>query len=253
MRSYILEETNWRMLKDQRPEVVVLPWGATEAHNYHLPYGTDNYIAARLAAECAKKAGKKGVNVMVLPTLPFGVNTGQPDILLDMNMNPGTQFMILKDILTVLNRQMIRKFVILNTHGGNDFKQHIRELNLLFPEMLLTQCNWFKIPGSEQFFDDMGEHAGETETSLMMYLYPELVMPLEAAGSGKAKKFRIEALNQGWAWAEREWSKVTQDTGIGNPAMATVEKGEKFFQFLAEKISDFLVQLAKADLDDLYK
>jgi creatinine amidohydrolase len=241
------------MIKEQRPEVVVLPWGATEAHNYHLPYGTDNYIAAKLAAECARMAAEKGSKVMVLPTLPFGVNTGQPDIWLDMNLNPGTQFLILKDILTVLNRQMIRKFVILNTHGGNDFKQHIRELNLLFPGMLLTQCNWFKIPGSEQFFEDMGEHAGETETSLMMYLYPELVLPLEAAGSGQAKKFRIDALNQGWAWAEREWSKVTKDTGIGNPAKATAEKGEKFFHFLSGKISDFLVQLANADLEDLYK
>ncbi|HWS00289.1 MAG TPA: creatininase family protein, partial [Prolixibacteraceae bacterium] len=133
------------------------------------------------------------------------------------------------------------------------FKQHIRELNLLFPGMLLTQCNWFKIPGSEKFFEDMGEHAGETETSLMIHLYPELVLPLEAAGSGQAKKFRIDALNQGWAWAEREWSKVTQDTGIGNPAKATTEKGEKFFHFLSAKISDFLVQLANADLEDLYK
>ncbi len=253
MRSYILEETTWGKFKDQRPEVAILPWGATEAHNYHLPYGTDNFIASKLAAECAKLANEKGANVVVLPNIPFGVNTGQPDILLDMNLNPSTQYLILNDLLTVLNRQMIRKFVILNTHGGNDFKQHIRELNLLFPDMLLTQCNWFKIPGAEQFFDDLGEHAGEVETSLMMHLYPELVLPLENAGNGFARKFRITALNQGWAWAERYWSKVTQDTGIGNPARATAEKGERFFHFLTEKIADFLVQVAKADLGDLYE
>ncbi len=253
MRSYILEETNWKEVKGNRPEVVILPWGATEAHNYHLPYGTDNYIASKLAAECARFAGEKGAKVKVLPTLPFGVNTGQPDILLDMNLNPGTQFLILKDLLTVLNRQGIRKFVILNTHGGNDFKQHIRELNLLFPEMLLTQCNWYKIPGAERFFEDQGEHAGETETSLMLYLYPELVMPLATAGDGVAKKFRVDALNQGWAWAERNWSQVTKDTGIGNPDQSTADKGERFFAFLTEKIVDFLVQLAEVDLMDLYK
>ena len=101
MRSYLLEETNWKEVKGHRPEVVILPWGATEAHNYHLPYGTDNYIATKLAAECARIAGEKGAKVKVLPTLPFGVNTGQPDILLDMNLNPGTQFLILKDLLTV--------------------------------------------------------------------------------------------------------------------------------------------------------
>ncbi len=253
MRSFILEETNWKAQKHQRPEVAILPWGATEAHNYHMPYGTDNYIASRLAGSCARVACDKGAKVVVLPTIPYGVNTGQHDILLDMNLNPGTQFLILKDLLTVLNRQNIKKFVILNTHGGNDFKQHIRELNLLFPDMLLTQCNWFKMPGFEHFFEDLGEHAGEVETSLMMHLHPELVLPLEEAGTGKAKKFRITALNQGWIWAEREWSKVTADTGIGNPAKATAEKGEILFQFLTEKISDFLVELAEADLGDLYE
>ena len=253
MRPFVLEETNWKEIKESVLEVVILPWGATEAHNYHMPYGTDNFIAVRIAAESAKLAVEKGAKVMVLPSIPFGVNTGQPDIRLDMNLNPGTQFMILKDLLTVLNRQSIRKFVILNSHGGNDFKQHIRELNLLFPEMLLTQCNWFKMPGAEQFFEDLGEHAGEVETSLMMYLFPELVLPLSMAGNGFAKKFRIEALNEGWAWAEREWSNVTNDTGIGNPAKASAEKGRVFFQFLTEKIADFLVQLAEADLKDLYK
>jgi creatinine amidohydrolase len=170
-----------------------------------------------------------------------------------MNLNPSTQFLILKDLVTVLNRQGIRKFVILNAHGGNDFKQHLRELNLLFPDMLLIQCNWFKIPGAVRFFDDLGEHAGEVETSLMMYLYPELVLPLENAGDGHAKIFRIEALNQGWAWAERKWSKVTVDTGIGNPAKATAEKGEIFFGFLTEKIAGFLVEVAEADLNNLYQ
>ncbi len=252
MQSVVLEESNWKAVKGSIPEVVVLPWGATEAHNYHLPYGTDNFLAARIAADSAKIACEKGAKVMVLPTIPYGVNTGQPDILLDMNLNPGTQFLILKDLLTVLNRQSVRKFVIMNSHGGNDFKQHIRELNLLFPDMLLTQCNYFKMPGLEQFFEDLGEHAGEVETSLMLYLFPEKVMPLVTAGEGRAKKFRVKALNQGWSWAERRWSQVTEDTGIGNPAKATAEKGQLFYEFLTEKISEFLVELAEADLKDLY-
>lgn len=253
MRSFVLEETNWNIVRDRIPQIAVLPWGATEAHNLHMPYGTDNYIAARIAEESAGQATAKGAKVMVLPTIPYGVNTGQPDIILDMNLNPGTQFLILKDLITVLNRQGIRKFVIMNTHGGNDFKQHIRELNLLFPDMLLVQCNWFKMPGFEQFFEDLGEHAGEVETSLMMHLFPDLVMPLETAGKGHARKFRIQALNQGWAWAERQWSQVTEDTGIGNPGKATAEKGRVFFEYLTVKIAEFLVELAEADLKDLYK
>lgn len=55
-----------------------------------------------------------------------------------------------------------------------------------------------KIPGAEKFFEDLGEHAGETETSMMQFLHPELLLPLSEAGEGKAKRFKIEALQQGW-------------------------------------------------------
>ncbi|HAZ24525.1 MAG TPA: amidase, partial [Algoriphagus sp.] len=73
-------------------DLAVLPWGATEAHNYHMPYGTDVYEADAIGEEAGKKAWEKGGNVVILPTIPFGVNTGQSDIYLDMNLNPSTQF-----------------------------------------------------------------------------------------------------------------------------------------------------------------
>ncbi len=66
--------------------------------------------------------------MVVLPTVPFGVNTGQLDVKLDINMNPSTQLALLNDVAEVLSRHGIPKLVILNGHGGNDFKQMIREL-----------------------------------------------------------------------------------------------------------------------------
>jgi len=253
MRSHILNETNWKSAKEIDFQLAVLPWGATEAHNLHLPYGTDNILAEQIAAESARLATGRGGKVIVLPGIPFGVNTGQPDVKLDMNLNPSTQMMILKDLITVLNRQGIHKLVILNAHGGNDFRQIIRELNLIFPEMFICQCNWFKIPGAELCFEDMGEHAGEVETSFMLYLAPELVLPLSEAGEGNARVFSITALNEGWAWAERQWTKVTQDTGIGNPTLATAEKGETFFKIITAKIGDFLYELSVLHRDEFYR
>ena len=253
MSPYILAETNWKAVKPTDFQLAVLPWGATEAHNYHLPYGTDNILADQIAAESARIASGRGAKVMVLPTVPFGVNTGQPDVKFDMNLNPGTQMMILKDLITVLDRQGVHKLVIMNTHGGNDFRQIIRELNLIFPNMFICQCNWFKIPGAEHYFDDLGEHAGEVETSFIQYLAPELVLPLAEAGDGKARVFSVPALNEGWAWAERQWTKVTKDTGIGNPVLATAEKGEIFYKLVTEKIGDFLYELAMIHSEDFYK
>lgn len=253
MRPYILSETNWKTVKDECYQLVVLPWGSTEAHNYHLPYSTDIVEATEIAAESAKVAWEKGAKLTVLPTVPFGVNTGQSDITLDMNLNPSTQFAILNDVIETLNRQGIHKLVILNSHGGNDFRQMLRELGLKYPNMFLSEVNWFKTKEIEQIFEDLGEHAGETETSLMLYLKPEWVLPLSEAGNGAARKYRFKAMHEGWGWAERRWTSVTKDTGIGDPAKATVEKGERFFKLLSEKIGEFLFDLATTSSEDFYE
>lgn len=172
-RPYILAETNWKHLKNESFDLAVLPWGATEAHNYHLPYATDVIEGTSIAEESARIAWEKGSKVVVLPTIPFGVNTGQSDIYLDMNLNPSTQFAILKDILTVLDRQGVKKFMILNSHGGNNWKAIVRELGLLFPEMFLCVTNWFKLGSESGVFELPGDHADEMETSLILHLTPE--------------------------------------------------------------------------------
>ncbi len=252
-RPYILAETNWKDVKDTDFELAVLPWGATEAHNYHLPYATDNIEAESISAEAARIAWEKGAKLIVLPNVPFGVNTGQADIKLDINIYPSTQLAILTDIAETLSRQGIRKLVILNSHGGNDFKAIVRELGAKFPDMFICLCNWFQWRGKEDFFETKGDHADEMETSLLLYLTPHLVRPLEEAGDGKDKKYKIDALRQGWFWAERRWSQVTEDTGIGNPKAATREKGEKFFKSITEEVAKVFVELAESDVNHLYE
>ena len=253
MRPYILAETNWKAIKDEKIEVAVLPWGATEAHNYHLPYATDIIEGDHIAAEAGRLAWEKGAKVTVFPTIPFGVNTGQADIKLDINLNPSTQLAILADIIEVLNRQGIYKLLVLNSHGGNDFKTMLRELGLKFPEMLLLTTSWFKVVDKNKFFEEPGDHADEMETCLMLYLKPELVQPLEEAGLGTERKSKIRGVREGWAWAERKWSQVSEDTGIGNPKKATKEKGEIFFEAVTSKIADLILDIDKIDKNDLYE
>ncbi|RLD74059.1 MAG: creatininase family protein, partial [Bacteroidetes bacterium] len=247
MRPYILAETNWKALKDTKFELAVLPWGATEAHNYHLPYATDNFEADFIAAESAKLAWKQGAKVIVLPTIPFGVNTGQSDIFLDINLNPSTQFAILSDVIEVLNRQGIYKLLILNSHGGNDFKPMVRELGLKFPKMFLSIANWYQSHDLKIYFENPGDHADEMETSLMLYFKPDLVLPKEKWGNGKEKKNKIGAFSEGWVWTERKWSQISEDTGIGDPKSATKEKGGKYFNAVSEKIASLIIDICKAD------
>ena len=253
MRPYLLAECNWKDIKDRSIELAILPWGAIEAHNYHLPYSSDIIESDHIAAVAAEKAFIQGAKIIVLPTVPYGVNTGQTDVKLDININPSTQAAILHDIITVLNHQNINKLLILNGHGGNDFKQILRELGLKFPKMFLSFCNWYSSINKSEYFDHDGDHADEMETSLLLYLSPNLVLPLDEAGSGLEKKITISGIKEGWAWAERRWSEATEDTGIGNPINATKEKGEKYFKAVTNKISQLFIDIANADLTDLYE
>lgn len=252
-KPYILRENTWKIIKDTKFQVVILPWGATEAHNYHLPYGTDTIQCEYIAAESARKAWEAGAKVVVLPAIPFGVNTGQMDIALDINMNPSTQFAVLKDIIQVVSNHKIPKFVIMNGHGGNDFRQMIRELQVTFPDVFLSTMNWYAMADLKKYFTEPGDHAGEMETSSMMHIAPELCMPLPEAGNGAERKFKLQALRSGRVWAQRQWSQISKDTGVGNPAESSAEKGKRFLEDVTDEIASFLIELDKADIGDLYE
>ena len=250
-RPYILAETTWREVSATDYSVAVLPWGATEAHNYHLPYNTDVVQCDHIAAESARLAWERGARVIVLPTVPFGVNTGQIDIKLDINMNPSTQLAVLEDVVDGLQHHGIEKLVILNGHGANDFRQMVREL-WTRTDVFLCTLDWYKWIDAA-VFEDAGDHAGEMETSLMQYLAPDLVKPLDEAGDGAEKKFRIAALADGRAWTQRDWTQATADTGVGDPAPSTKAKGKQCFDHVSAEIADFFIELAAADVNDLYE
>ena len=86
----------------------------------------------------------------------------------------------------------------------------------------------------------------------MLHIAPALVRPLSEAGEGKARRFSIPALREGWAWAPRRWTQVSTDTGVGNPAAATPEKGERYAAVVIERLSRILIDRAAADPDHLY-
>ena len=251
-RPFILSETTWKAVDAMPYELAILPWGATEAHNYHLPYATDTIQVVRIAAAAAQRAWGAGARVLVLPSVPFGAQTTQLDIKGCINMNPSTQAAVLADIVQSLERQGILKLCIVNGHGGNDYRQMIRELQPK-TRVFLATVNWYKIVDPKAHFEEAGDHAGELETSVMMHLAPETVLPLNEAGEGRERRFRIAALREGWAWAPRDWRQISADTGVGNPRRSTPEKGRKYFDLVVERLSQFFIDLSKADAGKLYE
>jgi creatinine amidohydrolase len=216
-----------------------------------LPYGTDNIQAKYVAQASARLAWERGTRCVVLPGIDYGVNTGQLDIPLCMNMNPSTQLMILKDVCTVLVRHNIPTLVILNGHGANQFTAMLRELAGIFPQLFICVVNWYQAAPRQAIFEKPGDHADELETSVMLHIAPALVQPLETAGNGAAKSFLAEGFKRGWAWTQRPWTLISTDTGSGDPSGATNEKGQKFLEMTTNNIADFFCDIAGKSFEEL--
>ena len=170
-----------------------------------------------------------------------------------MNLNPSTQLAILRDLIEVLDRQGVKKLLLLNSHGGNDFKTALRELGLKFPDMFLCTASWFKALNKEEYFELPGDHADEMETSLILHMAPGLVLDRDQWGEGQERKNKIASFREGWLWAERPWSQATVDTGVGDPRKASAEKGARYFDAVTDKIGKAIFDIANADTNSLYE
>ncbi len=230
-------------------QLAILPWGATEPHNLHLPYMTDCILSHDVAVEAARMAYLEyGVRCMVMPPIGLGSqNPGQRELPFCVHSRYETQKAVLTDIVASLYSQGIRRMVIVNGHGGNCFKNMIRDLSLDYPDFLIASGEWYTIIPAKEYFDDPGDHADELETSVMMHFHPELV-DLSKAGPGESTPFAIDSLNKKVAWLPRHWDKATKDTGVGDPRRATAEKGGRYVQALLPKLAKLFFEFSTKSL-----
>lgn len=243
-----LSVSNYGTTRNTAYDVALLPWGATEPHNQHLPYQTDCILSHDIAVDAAASAWAKGVHAMVLPPVAAGAqNPGQRDLRFCIHYSHSTQAAILRDIVSSLNHQGIKRLIIVNGHGGNSFKSMIRDLAVDYPDFLIASCEWFKLAPAKDFFENPGDHADELETSVMLHYHPELT-DISEAGSGQSTTFKSEILADGRAWIPRNWLKVSTDTGIGDPRTATADKGARFASAVAHVLAQLIVDINQPEL-----
>lgn len=230
---------------DKHYAMAVLPWGATEPHNLHLPYATDSILSQALALDAADEALKADARVMVLPPVSLGSqNPGQRELPFCIHTRYETQKAILTDIVASLHCQGIKKMLIVNGHGGNNFKNMIRDIAIDYPDFMLATCEWFKLTNVAPFVQNGGEHADEVETAVMLHYRPDLV-DMSRAGDGSSRKPALKPLADGLIWMPRNWSEISDDTGIGNPHLATAEKGAKIANAVIAVLSNVLIEMSR--------
>lgn len=245
-RELDLAVSSYGKVKPLAYDMVLLPWGATEPHNLHLPYLTDCILSHAIAVDTARKALEQyGLRCMVMPYVTAGSqNPGQRELPFCIHYRYETQKAILTDIASSLYAQGHRRLLIINGHGGNSFKSMIRDLSIDYPDLLIACSEWYTFVPKAGYFDQPGDHADEVETSVMMHYHPELVN-LNEAGSGASRTFTSQMLREKVAWVPRHWQQATDDTGIGDPRSATAEKGRRYAGAVAERYAQLVKELCE--------
>ena len=252
-RPWILAESHFGAVKEADIRVAVVPLGATEPHNLHLPYGTDLFEATIIGEQVCEEAFRRGAKVTLLPTIPFGVQTNMRELPLAINVNPATLDFLVTDIVASLRRSGVEKILLLNSHGGNDFKPLLRTLAGSNVQIFL--CDWFNMVNDiyDTIFVHPEDHAGEMETSFALKYFSHLVKRNDdgtlQADDGVTRKSRFRAVNEGWVQITRRWDLLTTNCGSGNPHQASADKGKQIMQVIVDRLAEFLTELSESSLD----
>ena len=176
MKAWRLKELTYKEVKDTRYEIAVLPIGATEPHNLHLPHGTDFFQAEMIADIACEKASGKGAKIILLPAIPYGVDANMMQCRLPIHVSQFTINQFIFEIMASLEKHGIPKFVLVNHHGGNEFKSFVRDLagkSSLFVTLIVDQGDDIGVhPEAGPLLAQVVEHDQVAVLALQLVLGP---------------------------------------------------------------------------------
>ena len=158
-------------------DVCVLPVGALEQHAAHLPLATDTILAEAYGRMIAEE-----LDAALLPALPFASSLEHTGFRGSVSLRPETLMQIVRDIADEVERQNFCFLIIANGHGGNFALQPVaRDINRMDRPLKILLVNGWEFCDSDAVKGGgkrgMEIHAGESETSLMLAIRPDLVRP----------------------------------------------------------------------------
>lgn len=218
----------------EKSNVVIVPIGSIEAHGKHLPLGTDVFSPRMICGKIEKKVGEK---VWIAPEIPYG----QSDYLA---VYPGTVTIpseVMAEYIYYVGKSLfdngLTKIILLNGHGGNTTALRLAAEKLARINATVVIVNWW-LDYSKEILNitETQGHAGEDETSAMLY-YDEKLVEMNNLNINPYKPlYNVYFKDRG--------SVVLKHAITGNPTHASKEKGEKIFDMLEGKIVDLIKYLA---------
>jgi creatinine amidohydrolase len=236
-----------------KPEVAVIPIGATEVHAWHLPFGTDNFEAESVTRRAVEAANNAGGRVLMVPTIPYGVDGNLLAFPYTIHMPPSTLLLIVRDIVASMTHHGVKKFLLVNGHGGNTaaVQTITREL---YGKAFIASIDWWNIAWDvvkERMETNEFDHADEFETSISLAHFPELVR-MDKAEKTQSNAHKLPLLKKYGGNFSRPWEHYTKNGGVGDPTRATAEKGNAVLDAAVARLKEVRLELSKAPMTEKF-
>jgi len=217
-------------------KIVILPIGSTEQHGPHLPLNVDAFITYEVALAVSKKR-----QVPVTPLIKYGLSGTHKKFPGTLSLKPQTVLSMILDICKYVRLAGFRKILILNGHVPNEWilKSAMDLLRERYDDLRIKVLSYYNC--SEEVYRELvkdgGDHANFFETSLMLYLKPELV-----------KIDRIRDEQPVPLPFDYRFDQKTKTGVWGRPSLASREEGERLFNMIVTAICKWVDLANQADL-----
>jgi creatinine amidohydrolase len=234
---------------DQPGSVLVVPVGSVEQHGYHLPVATDTLLADAVSHLGVERVADD-LPVLVSPSVWTGNSPHHASI--GGTITTGVEGLIdtLADVAASGVENGFDAVAFVNGHGGNAavVDSAVSTIGASHPDLEVVGLTYFEL--ATPFADDIRDsetggmaHGGEFETSLMLHLHPDLVRMDDAEGTYFDTSYERgpkDLLEGGPVAAYRPFEEYSESGAIGDPSLASAEKGEKLARRLADELADVL-------------
>lgn len=219
--------------------VIVQPMGAIEQHGAHLPLAVDSAICIEVLGQAFEQLDPN-VLAYCLPPLYYGKSNEHYHFPGTITLSAQTLLMVLQDVAESIYRAGFRKLALVNAHGGQPQVLEIaaRDLHQTHADLMMFPLFIWAVPNcAEELLSakelELGIHAGDAETSLMLSIMPDQVRLDQARA-----EFPADLPTESWLTMEGAlpFAWVTRDLStsgvLGDPTVATVDKGNQLFKSL---------------------
>jgi creatinine amidohydrolase len=232
---------------DRDKTVLILPLGSVEQHGNHMPLGTDTLLAHAVSLAAAKSAG----NTVVLPPPWYGFSAHHMRFPGSVTLRAETLMAVAEDVVASVVRHGFRRVLIVNGHGGNGGVIDVLASTLghkHYGEAKIAALTYFQlareaIANLRQSEPGGMGHACEFETAMVQYVRPELVKMDRASTiypDPGSSYLTTDLLGASPIRVYHDFGDLSESGTLGDPALATPEKGERFFAAVVAELAAFI-------------